>query len=185
MGKLAGIALVMLLVGGGVAFAKDGGARAAKLARWEAVENLLPGVLIEVLPQGQGWESCRIASVSDNGLTCTSESTQMRMVYPRNVVRDVWVIEPKADQHLGRWIAVGVGFVVGGVLCVAAGPEAFFLCGTLVAVIVAGVALEPWPARYPGWGYPGPTPPPPPRKWRRRLVYEALPSATPAQTVAP
>ena len=183
MGKLAGIALVMLLVGGGVAFAKDGGARASKLARWEAVEDLLPGVLIEVLPQGQGWESCRIASVSDNGLTCTSESTQMRMVYPRNVVRDVWVIEPKGDRHAWRWIAVGVGFVVGGALCAEIGPAGFFLCGALGAGLVAGAEADPWPARYPWWGYPAP--PPPPRRWHRRLVYRAAPSATATQTVAP
>ena len=184
MGKLAGIALVLLMAGGGVAHAKDGGTRAAKFARWEAVEDLLPGVLIEVLPQGLGWESCRVASVSDSGLTCTSESTQMRMVYPRNVVRDVWVIEPKGDQHAWRWIAVGVGSVVGGVACVVAGPEAFFLCGTLVAAGVAGVVLEPWPGRS-GWGYPGPAAPPPPRRWHRRPVYEAPPVATATQAVAP
>ena len=80
---------------------------------------------------------------------------------------------------------MGVGFVVGGALCAVAGPEAFFLCGALVAAGVASVALEPWPARYPGWGYPGPMPPAPPRRWRRRLVYEAPPSATATQAVAP
>ena len=42
MGKLAGIALLMVMAGCGVAWAKNGGARAAKLARWEAVEDLLP-----------------------------------------------------------------------------------------------------------------------------------------------
>jgi hypothetical protein len=180
MRKLAGWVVVLLMAGGGVAYAKDS-KRAAKVERWEAVGDLLPGVLIEVLPDGQGWETCRVASVSDSGLTCTSESTQTRLVYPRQVVRDVWVIEPKGDQHLGRWIAIGAAFVVGGVLCVEGGPAGFFLCGALGAGLVAGAVMEPWPGR---WGYPGP-PPPSSRRWHRRLVYEAPAAATAAQAVAP
>jgi len=176
MGKFAGWMLVLLVAGCGVAHA-GGKKHADKLARWEAVENLLPGVLIEVQPEGQGWDSCRIAAVSDEELTCTSESTQSRMVYPRSVVRNVWVIEPRGDEHVGRWIAIGVGFVVGGVLCVPGGPAAFFVCGGLGAVIVAGAVMEPrWNS---GWGYPGPAGVPP-RRWHRRLVYRA--AAAPADT---
>jgi uncharacterized protein YcfJ len=184
MGRLAGLVLVAAMAGSGVAWAaggtKNGGAkRAAKIEHWDVVQALKPGAEVNVLSGNQaGPDRCLVSAVDENTLTCLAEDAarDTRLVFPRGAVRDVWVLEEVPERHIGRWIGVTIGFVLGGLMCAEAGPGGFFLCGALGAVVVGGAMMtEPWPMRYgyPGLGYPGPIGPPRPPQMRRRLVYQA------------
>jgi uncharacterized protein YcfJ len=175
MRSVLGVALLLLTVCGGVAY----GARTQEsLDRWDAVESLMPGAEINVLSGNQaGPDVCVVSSVDENALTCLAENpaADTRLVFPRGAVRDVWVFEQGRERHIGAWIGVGIGFVVGGALCVEGGPGAFFVCGSLGAGFMGGLITEqlrPGP-----FGYPGPMRPPRPPRWRRRLVYRAPLSA--------
>jgi hypothetical protein len=107
----------------GVAHGADGKKQSGKLSRWSAVVALQQGALIEVLPEHQaGPDSCRISSVDDSSLTCLPEGavSDVRLVFSRSAVRDVWVIEPAKNLHIGRWIMVGIGVALVVAACWAA-----------------------------------------------------------------
>ncbi len=170
MGKFAGW-VIIAMVCGGVAHA-SGGKRGDKLTRWDAVQGLTPGTEINVLSGNQaGPDLCLVSSVDENTLTCLAEysASDVRLVFPRDLVRDVWVFELAPDRHIGLWIGLGIGFFLGGAMCAELGPGAFFFCGAIGTSIVASAAtMGPGPL---GLGYPGLRPPPPPPRMRHRLVY--------------
>jgi len=162
--------LMLILTCSGVAHA--GG----RHERWSAVKKLAPGVPVEVERQGQaGVEDCLMVSADDASLTCRRDpdpntdwgpGSNARVVFPRDAVREVWVIEPgEGGRHIGGWIAAGVS--VGLVAAASVGG------GVIGGVIVGGMVIGAWSI----WNenpipYRGPRQP----RWHRQLVYR---SATP------
>jgi hypothetical protein len=106
-------------------------------------------------------------SVDDGALTCIA-GNNARLVYPRGAVRDVWVIEPAPERHIGRWIAVGAGAGLVALASAKNGVAGGVVMGGIV-ILVAAVALNP--PRMAGYPYPGVRPPPQPQRMRRQLVY--------------
>jgi hypothetical protein len=132
------------------------------------VEGLPVNALIEVLPEGQaGTDLCRVSSIDDRALTCVSEQSinGVRLVFPRSGLREVWVIEPERELHIGRWIRIGIEVALFVAACVGS--------GTLGALIVGGIALgvEEKIAENPI--------PPRPLRLHRRLIYRASVPASP------
>jgi hypothetical protein len=122
MVKVASWTLVTLLAACGVAHGADGRKQSGKLSQWRSVQALQPGALIEVLRGHQaGSDLCRVESSDDTALTCVAERPEgdTRLVFPRDGVQDVWVIEAARNLHIGRWIVLGVGVA----LVVAIGVE--------------------------------------------------------------
>lgn len=170
MGKFVGWVLVAMVCGG-VADA-SGGKRVDKFARWDAVEGLPPGTEINVLSGNQaGPDLCLVSAVDATTLTCLAEysANDVRLVFPRDSVRDVWVIEPWRDRHIGLWLGIGLGFFLGGAMCAELGPGGFFFCGAIGASMIASAAtMGPGPL----WlSYPGFRPSPRAPRMRHRLVY--------------
>ena len=177
MNRVSGWALLLLMLQCGVACAKP------PVNRWDAVEGLKPGDEINVLSGNEaGPELCEVLAADENGLTCLAENSDVRLVFPQNAVRDVWVFEQQRDRHIGMWIGVGLGFVLGGVMCVGGGPGAFFVCGALGAGFFGAMMTEPMPWQ---WGYPGPIRPSPLPRWHRRLVYRAPVGLATPRTMGP
>lgn len=169
MGRRAIWMMAVVLVGGGVAHA--GRAKQAPI-EWDAVTALQPGVEINVLPGNQaGPDRCLMSSADDAALTCLVENSpeDVRLVFPRSAVREVWVYELDHSWGPGTWVKavlVGVGLTLAG-LCIAANPLCILPASIVALVIAEGPQAGPYPM--------GMRPPPPPR-FRRRLVYQ---SATP------
>jgi hypothetical protein len=171
MGKFVGWVLVAMACGG-VALAAGGGKAGDKFTYWDAVESLAPGTEVNVLSGNQaGPDLCLVSAVDANTLTCLAEysANDVRLIFPRDSVRDVWVIEPWRDRHIGLWLGIALGFFLGGAMCAELGPGAFFLCGAIGAsIVVSAVTTGPGPL----WlGYPGLRSMPRPPRMRRRLVY--------------
>jgi hypothetical protein len=163
MVKVASWTLVTLLAACGVAHGADGRKQSGKLSQWSSVQALQPGALIEVLPGHQaGSDLCRVESADDTALTCVAERPEgdTRLVFPRDGVQDVWVIEPAKNLHIGRWIMVGVG--VATVVAAGVGSGVFGLA--FVGPIVVGIEISHFE------NFEWNRPPQPPRM-RRRLVY--------------
>jgi hypothetical protein len=170
-----GLVLVSLFATSGIAHAANG-----KHGNWKSVERLALGIPVEVQSVGQaGVEDCSIVHVDDAALTCQREpdpnanwgpGDNARLVFPRDTVRDVWVIEPASNRHIAAWIAVAVVTGVGIAVCVEGGPEGalFFLLLALPVAVFAESPQNPWPSM--------PAPAPQPQRMHRQLVYH---SATP------
>jgi hypothetical protein len=161
--------LIVVFMCGGIAHA--GPAKKAPHS-WDAVTALQPGVEISVLPGNQaGPDRCLMSSADDATLTCLAEdsSADVRLVFPRSAVREVWVYE--LDHGWGKltWVKavlVGAGLTLAG-LCIAANPLCLLPAGVVALVIAEGPRAGP---------YPMPMRPPAPPRLRRRLVYQ---TATP------
>jgi len=182
MGRFAGRVLVVLVMGCGVACARG------RHEKWSAVMSLAAGVPIELeLTRGRP-EECDVVAVDASTLTCERERDPdanwgpgdgARVIVPRDSVRAVWVWERMREPHIGLWIAAGVGFALGGLVCAPAGPGAIVACGALgalFAVTIVASAGEAGPVPYPGVWFPAPPPPSysarQPR-WHRKLWYRA------------
>lgn len=138
MCRVASWVLVVLLAACGVAHGKK---QSGKLSQWSAVEALLPDTLVEVLPEHQaGSDLCRVESAGDSALTCVAERPEgdARLVFPRDRVRDMWVIEPAKNLHIGRWIMVGMGVA----LVVAAGVGSGVVGLAFAGAIVVGIEIS-------------------------------------------
>jgi hypothetical protein len=157
-----GLFLACLLTGG-LAAQRTGGGHDP----WDAVKALDAGALVEVLPRNQaGPDECRVVSVDGAALTCFTErgsSSGARLVFPRDGLRRVWVVEQAPERHVGRWIAI----VVGAGLIAAAAAGSGVLGGVIVGAGVVIAAAVIWSDR------PFPSPPRPPRM-RRRLIYKGV-----------
>lgn len=152
-----------------------GAARPTARADWKAVEALVPGTLVEVMPALQaGVDLCRVSWSDAHALTCLREgaAADVRLVFPQEAVGSVWRIEPERDHHVGRWLVAGLGFFLGAGICSGLGPGGIVACGFAGAGMAAGAVLEGGPARR-GWAYPPPPRPSRPPPWHRRIVYEA------------
>lgn len=163
MCRVAGWVLVVMIAGCGVARGADGGKASGKLARWDRVEAISLGAVIEVGREGwAGTDVCRILSIDDMSLTCVAERPDgnSRLVFPRDTVKDVWVIERARNLHIGRWIMVGVGVAA----VVAAGVGGGVLGLAFVGPIVVGIEISYFEDYV--WRQP-----PQPPSMRRRLVY--------------
>jgi hypothetical protein len=162
MRRVVGWVLMVICAVCGVAHA-DGGKASGKTARWEAVEDLLQGALVEVGREGwAGVDVCRVEKADDNELTCVAERPEgdARLVFPRDSVKDVWVIERAKNLHIGRWIMVGMGVA----LVVAAGVGSGVFGLAFVGPIVVGIEISYFEDFV--WRQP-----PQPPRMRRRLVY--------------
>jgi hypothetical protein len=162
MRRVVGWMLMVIGLVCGVAHA-DGGKGSGKTARWEAVETLSQGAVVEVGREGlAGVETCRVVSADDSALTCIVERLEgdARLVFPRGSVKDVWVIERAKNLHIGRWIFVGMG----AALVVAAGVGGGVFGLAFVGPIVVGIEISYFE------DYVWRQPPQPPRM-RQRLVY--------------
>lgn len=166
MVKVASWTLVALLAACGVAHGADGRKQSgSKLSQWSVVETLSQGALIEVSREGwAGVDGCRVESADDSALTCVAERPEgdARLVFPRDAVRNVWVVEPAKNLHIGRWIVVGIGVALVVAACVEGGVFGLAIMGPMVVGIETGY-FEQFE-----WN----RPPQPPRM-RRRLVYSA------------
>ena len=164
MVKVASWTLVVVLAACGVAHAGGGGRKQpGKLSQWTSVEALQQGALIEVLPGRQaGSDLCRVESADDNALTCVAERPEgdTRLVFPRDGVLDVWVIEPAKNLHIGRWILVGMGVA----LVAAAGVGIGVFGLAFVGPIVLGIEISYF--ENVEWNRPPQMP-----RMRRRLIY--------------
>ena len=163
MVKVASWTLVVLLAACGVAHAKGGRKQPGKLSQWTSVQALQPGALIEVLPGHQaGSDLCRVESADDTALTCVAERPEgdTRLVFPRDGVLDVWVIERAKNLHIVQWIVLGVGVA----LVVAAGVELGVFGLATFGPLIVGIEASYF--EFSVWR----APPQPPRM-RRRLIY--------------
>jgi hypothetical protein len=164
MGKLAGVVLVVL-AGCGVAHGARGGKHPNTKTAWDVMEALPVDALVRVLPENYGGpDSCRVVSVGDDALTCIREGTtrEVRLVFPRSALRDVWVMKPEHDRHIVKWVFVGIGAGL-GIALIVANP----LIG-LAIVGAVGAGIESSSHRYP---MPMARPRPPRFRWQ--LVYQA------------
>jgi hypothetical protein len=165
MGRVAGWTLVALLVVCGVAHGADGKRQSGKHSQWRAVEALARDAVIEVSRVGQaGVDLCRVESADDSALTCVAERPEgdARLVFPRDAVQDVWVIEQAKNLHIGRWIMVGIEVA----LVAAAGVGSGVFGLVFVGAVVVGIEISYFD------NFERNRPPQPPRM-RRRLVYSA------------
>jgi hypothetical protein len=156
--------LVIVLACGGVAHAD----RAKKaLDNWDAVTALRPGTEISVLPGNQaGPDRCLMSSADDTSLTCLAENSaaDVRLIFPRNAVREVRVYELDHGWGPLTWVKavlVGGGLTLAG-LCIAANPLCVLPVGVVALVIAEGPQSGP---------YPMPMRPPARPRLRWRLVY--------------
>lgn len=132
---------VLMVIGAVCGVAHADGKGSGKIARWEAVEALSQGALVEVGRDGwAGVEMCRVASADDSALICVAERPEgdTRLVFPRGSVKDVWMIERAKNLHIGRWIFVGIG----AALIVAAGVGSGVLGLAFVGPIVVGIEIS-------------------------------------------
>jgi hypothetical protein len=167
MGRDAGLGLMVLLMACGVAHGAQG-KQAGGRDRWDAVEGLPVDALIEVLPEGQaGPDLCRVTSIDDDALTCVPERSMNgeRLVFPRNSLRDVWLIEPERERHIGRWIRIGIEVVLFVDACITAGAAGALTAGIVVLAVEAAIAENPMPRR--------------PPRMHRRLIYRVSVPASP------
>ena len=177
MGKLANAMVAVSIMLSGVAHA--GG----RHERWKAVQDLAPGVLVEVESKQQAEpEDCRVVSADDSALTCQREpdpnadwgpGSGARVVFPRDAVGAVWVWEYGNDRRF--WIKVGAGFAVGALLCSQIGPGPAFICAGVGALIAACLALDDLPVNRGPFSGPValPRPPRPLPTLERKLWYRA------------
>jgi hypothetical protein len=167
MGRDAGLGLLVLLVACGVAHGAQGKVAGGR-DRWEAGKELPVNALIEVLPEDQaGPDLCRVSSIYDGVLTCVRERSvnAVRLVFPRSALRDVWVIEPERERHIGRWIRIGIEVALFVDACVAAGVLGAVIAGSVVLAAETSIAENPIPHR--------------PLHLHRRLIYRASAPASP------
>jgi hypothetical protein len=160
MCRVASWVLVVLLAACGVAHGKK---QSGKLSQWSGVEALPQGSLVEVGRSGwAGVDVCRVESADDRAVTCVAERPEgdARLVFPRDGVRDVWVVEPARNLHIGRWIMVGMGVAL--VVACGVGSGVFGLA--FGGAIVVGIEISYFE------NFEWNRPPQPPRM-RRRLVY--------------
>jgi hypothetical protein len=137
MRRTASFAIVFL-VGCGIAHGARGGKHPNPKTAWDAVMALPVDALIRVLPENQGGpDTCRVISVGDDALTCVREgrTSEVRLVFPRGAVRDVWVMRPAHDRHIVKWVFVGIGVGL-GIALIVADPV---IGGAIMAVVVAGI----------------------------------------------
>jgi hypothetical protein len=169
MGRDAGLVFFVLLVACGVASGAQGQPGRGQ-DRWDAVEGLPVGALIEVLPQGQaGPDLCRVSSAEDSALTCVREGSMngVRLVFPQGALLDVWLIEPGRERHIARWIWTGIEVALFVDACVMASVLGAVAVGILVLVAETAIAENPMPPR--------------PLRMHHRLIYRAPsgPAASP------
>ena len=151
--------LAFLVAVCGVAHAKP------YLDRWDAVQALPAGAEINVLADDSAVpDLCHVSKVAADTLTCLAEDARadVRLVYPRSAVREVWVFGPAHGWNTWTWIKAGlVAAVVGlAAFCVVANPLCLLLFG---AGAMAILSQSPFP-----------TPPPRSPRWRRHLLYRAF-----------
>jgi hypothetical protein len=161
--------LVVLLAACGVAHGRK---QSGKLSQWSGVEALPQGSLVEVgRSSWAGLDECRVESADDSALTCVAERPEgdARLVFARDVVRDLWVVEPAHDYHI--WISVAIGFALGAILCGGGGPGPLFVCGAIGALIAADTTLGVDPPGMAGVGHPGPIRIARQLRLHRRLLY--------------
>lgn len=159
------IVLIVLAAGSAVAQSTGDEKPADKFARWDSVEFLQAGQMVEVRSEHQaGPDVCRVSWVDDSALTCVTENRAwpVRLVFPRAALRDVWLVEPAPDRHIGRSIRIGIETGLFITACVGGGVVGGLVVGVLVISIEAAIAENPIPSRYPRF----------PRV-HRRLVYRA------------
>jgi hypothetical protein len=162
MSRVAGWLLVFLLA---VCSVAEGKQPANKLSRWSAVEALPQDTLIEVGRRGwAGVDPCRVESADDSALTCVAERPEgdARLVFPRDTLRDVWVVEPARNLHIGRWIVLGIGVALVAAAGVGGGVFGLATAGP----IVLGIEISYF--ENVEWNRPPQIP-----RMRRRLVYAA------------
>ena len=163
MVKVASWMLVALLALGGVAYGADGKVKSGRQSQWSAVETLSQDALVEVGREGQaGVEVCRVERTDVSSLTCVAERQEgnVRLIFPRDVVRSVWLLQRAKDLHIGRWIAAGVGIALIVAACVEGGLLGLAAVGTLVVGVEISYFEHSMASR----------PPQTPRV-RRRLIY--------------
>jgi hypothetical protein len=155
---------IVFLIGCGVAHGARGGKHPSTKTAWDAVMALPVDAWVRVLPENYGGpDTCRIVSVGDDALTCVREgrTSEVRLVFPRGAVRDVWVMKPEHDRHIVRWIFVGIGAGV-GIALIVADPVIGL---AIVGVVGAGIASS-------SNRYRVPMAPPRPPRYRWQLVYQ-------------
>ena len=162
---------MVLLVACGVAHGAQGQPVGGR-DRWDGVQGLRVNTLIEVLPEGQaGPDLCRVSSIDDGVLMCVPEQSKnrvgngMRLVFPRSALRDVWVIEPERELHIGWWIRIGIEVALFVAACVGSGVLGGVVVGAIVFGVEEAIAENPIP--------PGPL------RLHRRLIYRASVPASP------
>ncbi len=135
MVKVASWLFWILVAACGVAYGANGKKPSDKLAQWSVVESVPLNALIEVGRDGHaGVDECRVESADDSALTCVAERPEgdMRVIFPRGSVAQVWVMEQVKDRHIGRWIVAGVGIALVVAACVEGGVLGFVTVGVLV-----------------------------------------------------
>jgi len=114
---------VWRVVGWGIAALAVGiSATAAHASRrsenWKRVKGLAPGKQIVVESSGQKPEECRVVAADDASVTCLRDpdpnvdwrpGDNARVVFPREAVRSIWIVEKAVNHHRDRWIAAAVG----------------------------------------------------------------------------
>jgi hypothetical protein len=163
------------------ALALSGAAHAAaRHENWKRVKGLAPGKAIKVELRRGAPEQCRLVAVDDAALTCEREADpdaswsrgdNARIVMPRDAVRAVWVWDDVSDRRV--LVRLGVGFVVGALVCSRLGPAVAFTCAGIGALIGLAAPAMAQPAPLPFPGAPRPSNPPPQPEWRLKLVYRA------------
>jgi hypothetical protein len=164
MRRTVSFALVFL-VGCGIAHGARNGKHPSTKAAWDAVMALPVDTLVRVLPENYGGpDTCRVVSVGDDALTCVREgrAAEVRLVFPRAAVRDVWVMMPAHDRHTVKWVFVGIGVGLGVALIVADPVIGLAIVGSVLCAIES-----------PSNRYPMPMPPPRLPRVRWQLVYQA------------
>jgi hypothetical protein len=116
---------------------------------------------------------CLVSTVDENALTCVDENSNVRMIFPRNAVQNVWVFEKAPNRHVGLWIAVAISAGLEIASCVFEGPGGCAFTGFMFFLAWVSAADAP---PYPIWLPNSPRP----ERWRRRLVYQM-----PVSAVAP
>jgi hypothetical protein len=153
-----------------IAVASTAVAHAAKHDHWQAIEKLMPGKFVEVQVSGQPvLEGCRLVSVDDSTLTCQRErdpnanwdaASDARIVFPRNAVYAVWLIQAGPRISALQW--VGLGAASGLLIAAYVGNP---LAGLLLSGVIGEVLWQAEARR--------------PAHWQRqpqidrRLVYRA------------
>jgi hypothetical protein len=118
-----------------------------------------------------GPDLCRVSSIDDRALTCVPERSVngvgngVRLVFPGSALRDVWVIEPERERHIGRWIRTGIEVALFVAACVGSGVLGALIVGGIVLGVEEKIAENPIPPR--------------PLRLHRRLIYRASVPASP------